>query len=242
MGPDAHGCESVAEGNVSKTARNMEGVIIRQIPLGDFEVFTYIVACPETKEAAVIDPAGEDQKIFSLIKEEGFRVKYILNTHGHADHVLANQELKKAFLAPTCMHELDIQFFSQKEVRDLSAAELGLQAPDPADRALKDGDVLKVGTLEIRVIHTPGHTPGSVCYLVDGNLFTGDTLFVGSAGRTDLVGGSLDMLVDSIEEKILPLPKETVIWPGHDYGDSPTSTIAREMKENVYITDFILES
>jgi hydroxyacylglutathione hydrolase len=99
-----------------------------------------------------------------------------------------------------------------------------------------------VGTLEVRVIHTPGHTPGSVCYLVDGNLFTGDTLFVGSAGRTDLVGGSLDMLVGSIAKKILPLPKDTVIWPGHDYGDTPTSTIAREMEENVYITDFILES
>jgi hydroxyacylglutathione hydrolase len=219
----------------------LAGVIIKQIMVGGFEVFTYVVACPETKEAVVIDPAGEEEKILSLIAEQGFRVKYILNTHGHADHVLANERLKEALSVPTCMHELDIQFFSQKEVRELSAAELGLQAPDPAERALKDGDVLKVGALDIRVIHTPGHTPGSVCYLVDGNLFTGDTLFVGAAGRTDLVGGSLDMLVDSIEKKILPLPKETVIWPGHDYGDTPTSTIAREMEENVYITDFILE-
>jgi hydroxyacylglutathione hydrolase len=217
-------------------------VIIKQIMVGGFEVFTYVVACPGTKEAVVIDPAGEEEKILSLIAEQGFRVKYILNTHGHADHVLANERLKRALSVPTCMHELDIQFFSQKEVRELSAAELGLQAQDPAERGLKDGDVLKVGALDIRVIHTPGHTPGSVCYLVDGNLFTGDTLFVGAAGRTDLVGGSLDMLVDSIEKKILPLPKETVIWPGHDYGDTPTSTIAREMEENVYITDFILES
>jgi hydroxyacylglutathione hydrolase len=217
-------------------------VIIKQIMVGSFEVFTYIVACPKTREAVIIDPAGEDEKILSLIREEGFRVKYILNTHGHADHVLANQQLKKALSVPTCMHQLDNEFFSQKEVRVLSAAELGLQASEPADMALKEGDVLKVGTLEVKVIHTPGHTPGSVCYLVEGNLFTGDTLFVGSAGRTDLVGGSLDMLVGSIAKKILPLPKDTVIWPGHDYGDTPTSTIAREMEENIYITDFILES
>jgi hydroxyacylglutathione hydrolase len=220
----------------------LSDVIIKQIMVGGFEVFTYIVACPKTRQAVVIDPAGEDEKILSLIGEEGFRVKYILNTHGHADHVLANQHLKKALSVPTCIHQLENEFFSQKEVRDLSAAEMGLQPPEPADMALKEGDVLKVGTLEVRVIHTPGHTPGSVCYLVDGNLFTGDTLFVGSAGRTDLVGGSLDMLVGSIAKKILPLPKDTVIWPGHDYGDTPTSTIAREMEENVYITDFILES
>jgi glyoxylase-like metal-dependent hydrolase (beta-lactamase superfamily II) len=218
----------------------MGEIIIRQILLGDFEVFTYLVACPNTREAAIIDPAGEEEKLLAMVKDEGFRVKYILNTHGHADHVLANQHLKTALSVPVCMHELENEFFSQKEVRELSAAELGLQAPDPADVGLKDEDVLNVGTLEIRVIHTPGHTPGSVCYFVDGNLFTGDTLFVGAAGRTDLVGGSLDMLVDSIEKKILPLPKETVIWPGHDYGDTPTSTIAREMEENVYITDFIL--
>jgi hydroxyacylglutathione hydrolase len=230
------------EHGASKGVCLLAHVVIKQIMVGGFEVFTYIVACPETRQAVVIDPAGEDEKILSLIREEGFRVKYILNTHGHADHVLANQQLKKALSVPTCMHQLDNEFFSQKEVRGLSAAELGLQPAEPADIALKEGDVLKVGTLEVRVIHTPGHTPGSACYLVDGNLFTGDTLFVGSAGRTDLVGGSLDMLVDSIAKKILPLPKDTVIWPGHDYGDTPTSTIAREMEENVYITDFILES
>jgi len=98
-----------------------------------------------------------------------------------------------------------------------------------------------VGTLNIEVIHTPGHTPGSVCYLVGGNLFTGDTLFVGVAGRTDLIGGSLNTLIKSIEKKLIVLPKQTIVWPGHDYGESPTSTIGREMEGNPYITDFILE-
>jgi len=216
-------------------------VIIKQVKVGAFQVFTYIVACPETRKAVVIDPAGEEEKLLLLIKEEAFLIEHILDTHGHADHVLANEHLKNALAVPTCMHELEIQFFSQTEVRDLTAKELGLQPPDPADVPLRDGDVFKVGTLEIKVIHTPGHTPGSVCYFVEGNLFTGDTLFVGAAGRTDLPGGSLEMLLDSIENKILTLPKETVIWPGHDYGDTPTSTLGREMEENPYITDFILD-
>ncbi len=219
----------------------MNRVIIKQVKVGAFQVFTYIVACPETRKAVVIDPAGEEEKLLSLIKEEAFIIEHILDTHGHADHVLANEHLKNALAVPTCMHELEIQFFSQTEVRDLTAKELGLQPPDPADVPLRDGDVLKVGTLEIKVIHTPGHTPGSVCYFVEGNLFTGDTLFVGAAGRTDLTGGSLEMLLDSIENKILTLPEETVIWPGHDYGDTPTSTLGREMEENPYITDFILD-
>jgi glyoxylase-like metal-dependent hydrolase (beta-lactamase superfamily II) len=216
-------------------------VIIKQVKVGAFQVFTYIVACPETRKAVVIDPAGEEEKLLLLIKEEAFITEHILDTHGHADHVLANEHLKNALAVPTCMHELDIQFFSQTEVRDLTSKELGLQPPDPADVPLRDGDVFQVGTLEIKVIHTPGHTPGSVCYFVEGNLFTGDTLFVGAAGRTDLTGGSLEILLDSIENKILTLPKETVIWPGHDYGDTPTSTLGREKEENPYITDFILD-
>ena len=219
----------------------MSQPIIRQIKVGAFQVFTYVVACPETRKAVVIDPAGEEERLLSLIREGAFLIEYILDTHGHADHVLANERLKKVLAVPTCMHELDIQFFSQKEVRDLTAKELGLQPPNPVDMPLRDGDLLKVGALEIKVIHTPGHTPGSVCYFTEGNLFTGDTLFVGAAGRTDLTGGSLETLIDSIENRILTLPRETILWPGHDYGDTPTSTLGREMEENPYITDFILD-
>lgn len=218
-----------------------ERIIIKQIPLGPFQVLTYLVACPRTKEAVIIDPAGEDDKLLALIEKESFHVKYILNTHGHADHVLGNPKLKAALNVSVCMHEADNQFFSDRAVRKQSTEELGLPPPDPADILLKDGDILAVGTLKIEVIHTPGHTPGCVCYLVDGNLFSGDTLFVGAAGRTDLIGGSLDTLIGSLEKKLIVLPKETVVWPGHDYGDSLTSTIGREMAENPYITDFILD-
>jgi len=216
-------------------------VIVMQIPVGPLQVLTYVVGCPETREAAVIDPAGEEERIRAAIDEEGFRVKYILNTHGHEDHVLGNQALKESLSAPTCMHEADDEFFSQEEVKERSSKELGLPPQGPADIRLKDGELLYVGNLRIQVIHTPGHTPGSVCFLVEGNLFTGDTVFVGAVGRTDLTGASLETILESIEKKLLVLPEETVIWPGHDYGDAPSSTIGREMEESPYITDFILD-
>jgi hydroxyacylglutathione hydrolase len=214
--------------------------IVKQILLGPFQVMTYLVACPHTREAVIIDPAGEEDKILDLIQTQGMKVKYILNTHGHSDHVLGNAKLKEILKVPVCMHEADDRFFSDKAVREKSSKELGLPPPDPADIRLKDEDTVEVGTLKITVIHTPGHTPGSVCYLIDGNLFCGDTLFVGAAGRTDLIGGSLETLLESLERRLIVLPKETIVWPGHDYGDTPTSTIGREMQENPYITDFIL--
>lgn len=201
---------------------------------------TYLVVCPHTRETVIIDPAGEEDKLLALIKTEGFKVKYILNTHGHSDHVLGNPKLKEILNVPVCMHEADDRFFSDQAVREKSSKELGLPPPDPADIRLKDEDIVEVGTLKIKVIHTPGHTPGSVCYLVDGNLFCGDTLFVGAVGRTDLIGGSLETLLESLEKRLIALPKETIVWPGHDYGDTPTSTMGREMEENPYITDFIL--
>lgn len=214
---------------------------IQQIPVGPFQVMTYLLACSQTQEAVIIDPAGEAERLLALVESEEVRIKFILNTHGHADHVLANRKLKEHLNVPVCMHAADDRFFADAAVREATSQELGLPPPDPADIRLADRDVIEVGTLTIEVIHTPGHTPGSVCYLVEGNLFSGDTLFVGAAGRTDLMGGSLDTLIESLEQKLIVLPGETVIWPGHDYGDRPTSTIAREMKENPYITDFILD-
>jgi hydroxyacylglutathione hydrolase len=199
------------------------------------------VACPQSRDAVIIDPAGDEDKLLELIKLKDLHAKYILNTHGHSDHVLGNPKLKKHLKIPVCMHEIEASFFSDPSVREGSSRELGLLPPDPVDIKLKDGDILEVGTLNIEVVHTPGHTPGSVCYSVGENLFTGDTLFVGAAGRTDLIGGSLDTLIKSIEKKLIVLPKQTIVWPGHDYGDYPSSTIGREMKENPYITDFILD-
>lgn len=211
---------------------------IEQIPIGGYQVNTYLIVCLETHEGVIIDPAGQEQHLSDLIQRSGVKLKYILNTHGHADHVVANQKLKRIFSVPVGMHEDDDQFFSDQHNREKIERELGLPAPDPADLLFKDGDMIRVGNLSVEVIHTPGHTPGSCCYLVEGNLFTGDTLFVGSVGRTDLTGGNLNTLLDSLKKLIL-LPPDTIIWPGHDYGETPASTIANEMNENPYITDFL---
>jgi hydroxyacylglutathione hydrolase len=166
----------------------------------------------------------------------------ILNTHGHPDHVLANQSLRSALRVPVWMHAEDSGLFADSPEIDALERQTGLTVDTEADRLFADDERIRLGAQTIRVLHTPGHTPGSCCFLVAGHLFTGDTLFVGDAGRTDLKGGSLDRLISSIETRLLDLPDNTRIWPGHDYGDRPGSTMGREKKENPYITDFILDS
>ena len=213
---------------------------IMQIVTGSYQVNTYIVSCPETRECVIIDPGGDADKILKILQDSKLQAQFILNTHGHADHIVANVELKNLLHIPVAMHEEDILFFTQPGIGKISEKELGLTAPGVADIELKDKESISIGSLEIRVVHTPGHTPGSVCFLVGDNLFTGDTLFVGDVGRTDLTGGSLQTLLQSIKEKILVLPKETTVWPGHNYGETTSSTLAWEMEENPYITDFIL--
>lgn len=213
---------------------------IHRIVTGSYQVNTYIVSCPETGLGIIIDPGGAPKAILQYVSDKGLTIPFILNTHGHADHIIANEPLKKALELQVCMHEADDVFFTRPDILKIEEKQLGLAAPGKADRRLKDGDVIDVGTMKIRVIHTPGHSPGSACFLVEGNLFTGDTLFVGDVGRTDLVGGSFDTLLRSIKEKIIVLPGETKVWPGHDYGEMPTSTLAWELEENPYITEFIL--
>lgn len=213
---------------------------IVRIVTGSYQVNTYIVSCPETRQGCIIDPGGDADTILEFVRTKRIEVKYILNTHGHADHIVANRALKKALALQVCMHTDDDAFFSRPDTLKIEKKELGLAEPGNADIRLQDGDIVRIGNLEITVIHTPGHSPGSACFLVNGNLFTGDTLFVGDVGRTDLNGGSFDTLLQSIKEKIIVLPATTRVWPGHDYGETPTSTLAWEMKENPYITDFIL--
>ena len=223
----------------TENSPELSKIIIERIPVGEYLVNTYLVVCAETRDGVLIDPAGEAERLANMVRKAGVKLKYILNTHGHADHVVANRKLSRMFSAPVCMHEADDEFFSDGNIREITTRELGLPPPESADILLQDEDIIQVGNLSIKVLHTPGHTPGSCCFLTEGHLFTGDTLFVGAVGRTDLAGGSLDTLLESLEKKIIKLPPDTQIWPGHDYGETPTSTIGREIEENPYITDFI---
>jgi len=205
--------------------------------VGPYEVITYLVACPETGEALLIDPGGEALRLLNRLRREGWRLKLIVNTHGHADHTAGNNHWAAATGASIVMHRLDWEFFRTPEMQAAAQAE-GFPPISRVDLLVEDGQRLALGRFEAAVIHTPGHSPGSICLYFPGHLFTGDTLFVGAAGRTDLPGASLDSLLQSLERKIMPLPDNTLIWPGHDYGDTLTSSLGDEKENNPYLTDF----
>ena len=195
-------------------------------------VCCYIVACEETGKAAVVDPGGDEKKILTKIKEKGYTVDYIIATHGHPDHVCGNRKIQEATGAKIVMHKADALFFNKSEVQSYFSM-LGLEASPPIDREVEDGDLIIIGASTLKVLHTPGHTPGGMCLYNAPDLITGDTLFVGGLGRTDFPGGSHEELLDSIRTKLLVLPPETVVWPGHGYGGNK-STIGREKQSNPF--------
>jgi len=208
-------------------------MIIKQLTVGTMAVCCYVLGCEETRECAVIDPGGDEERIFSLCGSEGLKIVAIICTHGHPDHVCGNRALKKMSGAPIIMHEADAAFFARPEIEDYFSM-LGLAASPPPDRTVRDGEEIAVGRLKLKVIHTPGHTPGGICLYAAPHLFTGDTLFAGGVGRTDFPGGSTRELMASIKEKILRLPPETVVWPGHGYG-GVSSSLGEEAANNPYL-------
>jgi hydroxyacylglutathione hydrolase len=206
-----------------------------QMLVGQMAVYAYIFGCEKTGEALVVDPAGGEADIVKRAQSEGFSIKLILNTHGHGDHTCGNHAIKELTGAPIALHKSD---------RDLALSpgsvqftqSLGHQPTPEPDRLFEDGEVLGVGEeVSLKVVHTPGHTQGSVCFYTEGHLVTGDTLFVGGVGRTDLPGGSWPQLLESVQSRIFTLPDETRIWPGHHYGPSPSSTVKNERDTNPYL-------
>ncbi|MDI6869982.1 MAG: MBL fold metallo-hydrolase [Bacillota bacterium] len=187
---------------------------IQTLLVGVLGTNCYLVSDPESREMLVIDPGAEAERILAAIRAGGVKVAAIVNTHGHWDHIGANGEVKEATGAPLLIHEADA----------------GITSP-PADRLLHGEEELPLGRFKLRVIHTPGHSPGSICLYLPGVLFSGDTLFAESVGRTDLPGGSLSQLVSSIREKLFVLPDETVVHPGH----GPSTTVGEERSLNPYV-------
>jgi glyoxylase-like metal-dependent hydrolase (beta-lactamase superfamily II) len=194
-------------------------MIIRQLEIGAMDNFCYLIGCEKTRQALVIDPGGDVATILSAASAEGLTIAAIVNTHGHGDHTAGNAALKDQTGARIMIHALD------------AGGTL------PADVHLADGEKIRVGAITLQVIHTPGHTPGGICLYADGNLFTGDTLFVGDSGRTDLPGGDRPTLGASIR-RLMALPEDTVVWPGHDYGPTPSSTLGWEKRHNVNAREY----
>lgn len=203
-------------------------MIIEQIIVGHMAVFCYILGDETTKEAVLIDPSSDFDKICDIIEKYKFRITKIINTHGHFDHIGGNRYFIKKTGAELLIHEADF-FYLKKKVNRLIEFFKGGRAIKHEVRVLHDGDIINVGVEKIQVIHTPGHSPGSICLYSNGNLFTGDTLFTEGMGRTDFSGGCGETIMNSIKNKILSLPDETIIWPGHHYGRFPVSTV-REQK------------
>jgi hydroxyacylglutathione hydrolase len=194
--------------------------IIASLHIGPEKNFTYLIACPTTGDAALIDPAFEFDRVLDWVKEQGknLKVKYLLATHGHRDHSGGFPEMLKRLP--------DAKVVAQKdEEKRLQKTKI------PLDIKLKDGEEFKVGKVTVKALHTPGHTEGGCCYIVEDQIFTGDTLFVGYVGRTDFEGGSNEELFKSLA-RLKTLPKTMIVRPGHDYGVRPTSTIGDEMKTN----------
>ena len=208
---------------------------IIQILVGQMAVYAYLVGCEKTGQAVVIDPAGDEDRIAAEAAGQGLAITKIVNTHGHPDHTCGNARLKELTGAPIVVHEADAGPMVSPSAQQF-AAMLGCAGTPPADETVTDGQVIKAGQeVELKVIHTPGHTPGCICLYTPGHVFTGDTLFVGAVGRTDLPGGSWPRMLASIEQRILTLPGDTIVWPGHDYGPSPSSTVGEEREHNPFL-------
>jgi glyoxylase-like metal-dependent hydrolase (beta-lactamase superfamily II) len=205
---------------------------IKILEVGPLDVNCYIVWDEDTGEAVIIDPGGDAPVIEREVRAEGLKVRYILNTHGHFDHVGADGETKKRFNAPLAIHRDDADLLEKAPAH---AGLFGLRAeaqPAP-DFFLEDNAVIEAGPLRIEVLHTPGHTPGGVCLYIraEGVLFSGDTLFAGSVGRTDLEGGSTETLLHSIRTRLLTLDDSVRVYPGH----GPSTTIGDERRHNPYL-------
>jgi glyoxylase-like metal-dependent hydrolase (beta-lactamase superfamily II) len=215
---------------LQKSCLNM---ITQKFTVGKLLTNCYIVACQETREAIIIDPGFEGileaEKIFKFIEENALKLKFVVNTHGHPDHVCGNGIVKRKFQTPILVHEKDA--FMLGTFGKVIAKFFGFNSSSPsADVLLKDGDYVKFGKITLKVMHTPGHSPGSISLIGEKEVFTGDTLFAGSIGRTDLPQSSESDMKESLR-KLAKLPDDFKVYPGH----GPSTTIGEEKRSNPFL-------
>ena len=205
---------------------------VLRLVVGPLDVNCYVVWDKETLSAFVVDPGGDAQVIADEVKRRGLNVKYVINTHGHFDHIGANAEIKAITGAAIAIHGLDAPLLQTASVQSSFFGLNVASQPEP-DIAFEDGETINAGAIEVSIIHTPGHTRGGISIYIEdeGVLFTGDTLFAGSIGRTDLPGGSYDDLIGSINNSILTLDDEVMVFPGH----GPHTTIGEERRTNPFL-------
>ena len=204
-------------------------MILKRMVLNPFGTNCYIVGSDSTREGMVIDPGGDGQEILRQVGELGLDIKYIVLTHGHIDHIGAVKEVKEGTGAEFCVHSSETRLIQERPLGSI----VGLQypvIPEP-DRWLNGGDSIDIGDLHFLVLHTPGHSPGGICLLGEGVVFSGDTLFNYGIGRTDLPGSSYSELMNGIHTKLMVLPDNTVVYPGH----GPESTIGAERRGNPFL-------
>ena len=198
----------------------MSEIYFRQIKIGPMANYAYLVGDTETHEAAVVDPAWDADDILSIALSDGFTLRHVLATHGHPDHINAAQEVLRKTGGRLYLHEAEIEW-------------LGAKGEDI--ESTRHGDSIRIGGVEVKVLHTPGHTPGSQCFLVGDRLITGDTLFVDACGRTDLPGGDARALFRSLNEVIAGLDDSTEVFPGHAYSGASSSTIGEQKRTNPFL-------
>ncbi|MDO8578884.1 MAG: MBL fold metallo-hydrolase [Dehalococcoidales bacterium] len=206
---------------------------IEKIEVGPLGVNCYLLGDEAARVGIIIDPGAEPETILKRVKNLKLDIKSIVITHGHFDHTGALKEIKDATGADIAIHAEDARRLGAK---DPMAATFGISysTPPAPNRLLKDGDIIRAGSLQLQVLHTPGHTPGSICLLGDGVVFTGDTLFCSGIGRTDLPGGSPEKILDSIRNKLMVLPGNTTVYPGH----GPETTIGQERRNNPFLQGY----
>jgi len=192
-------------------------VLIKKLVVGPIAANCYLIGCEATKEGMIVDPGDEAERVLEAVRELGLDIKFIVATHGHPDHIGAVSQVREGAGAEVCIHSDDASAISWRG--------------GAADRLLREGDSLDFGDLHFVVFHTPGHTPGGICLSGAGVVFSGDTLFQGSVGRTDLPGSSYRQIIDSIQAKLMTLPDDTAVYPGH----GPETTIGAQRQSNPYL-------
>ena len=189
-------------------------VIIKRLVVGSLSANCYIVGSEATREGLLIDPGGNAEDIFKAISDSGLDIKIIVLTHGHSDHIAALYDIQDRTGAEVAIHSADAQFLHGRESFSTMFG-ISYKTPDPPDRLLNEGDIIDTGDLHFSVLHTPGHTPGSICLLTDNKVFTGDTLLYRGIGTTLMPGSSRRQLIDSIQTRLMVLPDNTTVYPGH---------------------------